>query len=340
MKLPKARKRGEAYRIELMFNGKRISATRDTEKECEQWAMLKLLELKTEQKNNTDEVIKQHYPLSALMHKYYEEIGRHKKSSRTVKISIKQFIDSYQHIAEMSVHDITPQILTEWRNSRLKNVSTGTVLRDISLYSAIFTFAQKELFLIDSNPFSLVSKPSQPKSRNRRISDNEIDLILEVHDYERGQAPTEDQHFIAWAFLFAIETTMRQGEILNIERSNIFDDYIHLADTKNGEFRDVPLLQSAKDLLMLIKPTDSHKLIDMKNSTFQNMFGNRIRKLGIKDLHFHDTRHEGITRLVKLRKVPIEILMKITGHKTAGILINTYYNPTASEISAMLNESN
>lgn len=339
MKLPKARKRGEAYRIELMFNGKRISATRDTEKECEQWAMLKLLELKTEQKNNKDDV-KQHYPLSALMHKYYENVGKHKKSSRVIKISIKQFINDYPYIAEMSVHDITPQVLTDWRNSRLKNVSIGTVLRDISLYSAIFTYAQKELFLIDSNPFSLVSKPSQPKSRNRRISDHEIDLILKVHDYERGQVPTEDQHFIAWAFLFAIETTMRQGEILSIERSNIFDDYIHLPDTKNGDYRNVPLLESAKELLKLIPPNGSNKLIDMKNSTFQNMFGNRIRKAKIEGLHFHDTRHEGITRLVKLRKVPIEILMKITGHKTAGILINTYYNPTASEISAMLNESN
>ena len=339
MKLPKARKRGEAYRIELMFNGKRISATRDTEKECEQWAMLKLLELKTEQKSNNDEV-KQHYPLSALMHKYYEDVGKHKKSSRVIRLTIRQFIDIYSDLAEMSVHDITPQLLTDWRNSRLKKVSAGTVLRDVSLYSAIFTYAQKELFLIDSNPFSLVSKPSKPKSRNRRISESEIDLILEAHDYKRGQAPTEAQHFIAWAFLFAIETTMRQGEILSIERSNIFDDYIHLPDTKNGDYRNVPLLESAKELLRLIPANGSNKLIDMKNSIFQNMFGSRIRKLGIKDLHFHDTRHEGITRFVRLRKVPIEILMKITGHKTAGILINTYYNPTASEISSMLNGSN
>ncbi|OTG94646.1 tyrosine-type recombinase/integrase [Acinetobacter sp. ANC 3832] len=339
MKLPKARKRGEAFRIELMFNGKRISATRDTEKECEQWAMLKLLELKTEKSESKGDV-KPHFPLSVLMHKYYEEIGKHKKSSRTIKVSINHFIKNFLDIAEMSVHDITPQILTEWRNLRLKDVSTGTVLRDVSLFSAIFTYAQKELFLIDNNPFSLISKPPQPKSRNRRINEFEIDLILQAHDYARGQIPTCDQHFIAWAFLFAIETTMRQGEILNIERSNIFDDYIHLAETKNGDYRDVPLLQSAKDLLKLIKPNGTNKLIDMKNSTFQNMFGNRIKKLGINDLHFHDTRHEGITRLVKLRKVPIEILMKITGHKTAGILINTYYNPTASEISSMLNESN
>lgn len=339
MKLPKARKRGETYRIELMFNGKRISATRDTEKECEQWAMLKLLELKTQQSKEANDE-KPHYPLSALMYKYYEEVGKYKKSSRSIRISIKNFIDTYPVLSEMSVHDITPQILTDWRNTRLKKVSAGTVLRDISLFSAIFTYAQKELFLINSNPFSIVSKPSQPKSRNRRISDYEIHLVLEAHNYKPGQVPTEIKHFIAWAFLFAIETTMRQGEILSIQRSNIFNDYIHLPDTKNGDSRDVPLMAGAKELLKLIPNNGSDNLLNISSSTFQNTFSKKLKKANIKEMHFHDTRHEGITRLVKLRKVPIEILMKITGHKTAGILINTYYNPTASEISAMLNESN
>ena len=46
MILPKPRKRGDAYRIEIMFNKQRYSCTRDTAKECEQWAAMKLLELK------------------------------------------------------------------------------------------------------------------------------------------------------------------------------------------------------------------------------------------------------------------------------------------------------
>ena len=79
MKLPKARKRGNSYRIEIMFNGKRISATRDTEKECEQWAMLKLLELKTAN-DDVEKGIKPSFPLSLLMQKYYNEVGKHKKS--------------------------------------------------------------------------------------------------------------------------------------------------------------------------------------------------------------------------------------------------------------------
>ena len=118
------------------------------------------------------------------------------------------------------------------------------------------------------------------------------------------------------------------------------NDYIHLPVTKNGDARDIPLLDSAKDLLKLIPDNGTDQLINISSTTFQNMFGNRVRKLGLVDFHFHDTRHEAITRLVQKRKIPVEILAKITGHKTIGILINTYYNPTATEISRMLNESN
>lgn len=339
MKIPKARKRGQSYRIELMFDGKRISATRDTEKECQQWAMLKLLELKTEDKNAVKEE-KHYYPFSALMSRYLNEVGCHKKSSQTIKKSINHFAKNFPNLAEMSIHDISPQILTNWRNERLGQVSPGTVLRDISLFSAIFTYAQKELFLVENNPFFLIAKPTQPKSRKRRISDAEIELILKEHNYQRGQIPLTKEQFIAWTFLFAIETTMRQGEILNIERCDIYNDYIHLPETKNGDSRDVPLTDSAKQLLMLIPNNGSKKLLNIENSSLQNMFGDRIRKLKLHDLHFHDTRHEGISRMVKLRKLPVEVLMKITGHKSPKILINTYYNPTASEIGEMLNRFN
>lgn len=338
MKIPKARRRGESYRIELMFNGKRISATRDTEKECQQWAMLKLLEFKTEDKSAIKQE-KSHYPFSALMKKYWEEVGQYKKSSRTINISINHFIKNFPNIGEMSIHNITPQILTSWRNERLAQVSPGTVLKDISLFSAIFTYAQKELFLVENNPFFLVSKPAQPKSRRRRISEDEIEKILKAHNYEIGQVPLTMEQYIAWAFLFAIETTMRQGEILDIERCNIHKDYIHLPDTKNGDSRDVPLTENAKQLLMLIPNNGSKKLLDIQQSSLQNMFGDRIKKLKIHDLHFHDTRHEGISRMVNLRKVPVEVLMKITGHKSPKILINIYYNPTVSEIGEMLNGS-
>ena len=75
MKIPKPRKRGEAFYIEIMINGKRSSATRDTSKECEQWAAQKILEARANQLAE-DQGVKQHYPFKTLFHKYYDEVGK------------------------------------------------------------------------------------------------------------------------------------------------------------------------------------------------------------------------------------------------------------------------
>ena len=60
---------------------------------------------------------------------------------------------------------------------------------------------------------------------------------------------------------------------------------------------------------------------------------------GLSHINFHDTRHEAITRMVRNRKLPVEVLAKITGHKTINILINTYYNPNAQDLVEMFNSS-
>lgn len=56
MKLPKLIKRGETYGITVTFHKERYSYTRDAQKECEQSAAIKLLELKS----GKDQIEKRH----------------------------------------------------------------------------------------------------------------------------------------------------------------------------------------------------------------------------------------------------------------------------------------
>ena len=121
-------------------------------------------------------------------------------------------------LAQKSIYDITPKDLTGWRNNRLTQVGENTVLKEISHYSAMFTFAQKEQFLLEENPWMQMTKPKKPKARTRRIHPSEVDLMLKVLNYEMGTVPTLPQHYVAWGFLFALETAMRRGEILGIEQ--------------------------------------------------------------------------------------------------------------------------
>ena len=48
-------------------------------------------------------------------------------------------------------------------------------------------------------------------------------------------------------------------------------------------------------------------------------------------------RHFLLIFQVNLLKFISEILAQVTGRKTLSVLVNTYYNPTASEIAKMLN---
>jgi hypothetical protein len=126
---------------------KTYSATRDTVKECEQWAAQKLLEAKAN-KLAEDQGIKQHCPFKTLFHKYYDEHERKLCGSKYVKEQLGPFDEKFGALADMSIHDITPKHLTAWRNQRLKQVGANTVLREIALYSSVFSYAVKELFLL------------------------------------------------------------------------------------------------------------------------------------------------------------------------------------------------
>ena len=334
MKLPKPRKRGDAYQIEIMINGKRKSATRDTAKECEQWAAQKLLEAKAQVAEESAGA-KPHYPFKTLFYKYYEEVGKKLRGSVYVKDQLGPFDEKFGALAEMSIHDITPQHLTAWRNRRLRKVGANTVLREIALYSSVFSYAVKELFLLEVNPWMGIKKPAKPKARNRRIRDDEIENLLGALEYKQGTVPTLPEHYVAWAFLFALETAMRRGEILGIKMSDIYERHVHLPKTKNGEARNVPLTKKALALLDLIDH-DGPKLIPQSENAFRLMWERRKAKVGLSDIHFHDTRHEAITRFVNNQKLPVEVLAKVTGHKNIKVLVNTYYNPDVDDIADML----
>lgn len=337
MKLPKPRKRGNSWSISIMFNGKREYCTRDTEQECLHWAMNKLIESNSTPKEEIEEKKKTITTFHDLFSMYYKSHGRETKSKKYIREQLDSFEKRFVGLSTKDITQITAQDLTHWRNRRQSEVSDSTVLKEISLYSAVFTYAQKELFLINENPFFGLKKPKSPKPRNRRILQSEIEKIIAELTYEIGDIPRTSKQYVAWAFLFALETAMRRGEILSIRKKHIFDDHIHLEDTKNGESRNIPLTKQARALIALINHNDD-RLIPMTENAFRLQFERSKARIGLNHIHFHDTRHEAITRLVNARKIPVEVLAKITGHKTIKVLVNTYYNPDVKDILKMLDD--
>ena len=71
----------------------------------------------------------------------------------------------------------------------------------------------------------------------------------------------------------------------------------------------------------------------LSSATLDALFRRARIKAGITDLHFHDTRHEAITRLA--RKLDVLDLARMIGHRALRSL-QVYYNPTPAEIAARL----
>jgi integrase len=61
-----------------------------------------------------------------------------------------------------------------------------------------------------------------------------------------------------------------------------------------------------------------------------------LKSVGIVGLHFHDTRHEAITKLAKI--YGILDLAKIVGHSSVELLL-TYYQPTIDELVETMNKN-
>ncbi|MFX4416338.1 site-specific integrase, partial [Acinetobacter baumannii] len=124
------------------------------------------------------------------------------------------------------IYDFKPSDIARWRNKRVLEVKNGTVLYEFSIFSSIFTYAQKELFLIESNVWQNVIKPEKGKSRSQRITFDDQEKILQQAKWDKNNPPRFVKHYVCWAMLFALETAMRQGEILGMRREDIKDGFV------------------------------------------------------------------------------------------------------------------
>lgn len=329
MKLPKPRKRGDAYRIEIMIDGKRHSATRDTVRECEQWAASKLLEHKAgiEQVDDTRSGL----TLSELMTLHYERVRKKAKGGSHDYVMMRMLNRDYAWLTSVRVVDLTPQLLTRYRDLRLRKVMPSTVKRDFSYLSSVLSYAVTDLFIIPHNPCHDVNKPREGKSRHRRISLKEQDAILEACNFKLGQEPQDTYQWSGWVFLWALESAMRRGEIMNMRWRDVHDKYVHLPTSKSGDSRNVPISPIMRQLLDSVRDNKG-MVVKAHIQGIDTAFYRAMVKAEVKDLQFRDTRHEAISRLVNTKRLPVEILAKITGHKKLETLLNVYYNPTADEL--------
>lgn len=228
--------------------------------------------------------------------------------------------------------DVTAADVATWRNRLLATLATESARREYGILRAVFAVAAREWGMLARSPFEDVDPPAEGRPRSRRVSEDEARAVCAALGYAEGARTETAGQFVAAAFLLAIETAMRKGELLSLDQASRRGRVLHLDRTKNGDERDVPLTTRAVALLELL-PTEGY-LFPVADGTADVLFRRAVRAAGLEDLHFHDSRREGTTRLAA--HVDVMTLAKITGHRDVRVLQRVYYAPRMADVAELL----
>jgi len=151
-----------------------------------------------------------------------------------------------------------------------------------------------------------------------------------VDGCERGRSP-----LLAPIIRFAIETGMRRGEIVNVRWEDIdFEtSTLHIPITKNGHSRTIPLTEEAGGILKAL-PSADERVFPVSGNAIRLAWDRLKRRVGIEDLHFHDLRHEAISRFFEMGLSVPEVAL-ISGHRDYRMLFR-YTHLRAEDVAKKL----
>lgn len=255
------------------------------------------------------------------LNRYYTNVSILKKGMEQERYRIEQIGRSF--LGSKIARQVTSVDIATYRDQRLSDINprtkkplaASTVRLEMSLLSNFFDIGRIEWGICDANPVSNVRKPKAPPGRDRRLTPREERQILRY----AHQHVNMDLYSIV---VLALETAMRQGEILKLrwEHINLKTRVAHLPETKNGTKRDVPLSLKARDALIRMGVKNQGRVFSYTAEGLKSTWRFMLLKLGIVDLHFHDTRHEAISRLFELGTLDMMEIAAISGHKSLAML--------------------
>lgn len=315
------RKRGTSWRAEVYKDGTRESQSFQSKQQAVAWSQQREAELGGAR-------LPDHTVKDALK-RYQREVCPQHDGERWEVTRLKKM--ERDPIATVRLPALRKEDVATWKRRRLEAVSSASVRREMTLLLQVLEEARREWGWLHVNPGKDVKKPPSPPSRKRRIAKEEIDRVVLACGVSEMEATTAMQR-TGLAFLFALETAMRSGEILGLTWGHVRQKAAVLPNTKNGDRREVPLSLRAREILEAL-PKDGQTCFGLNAPTRDTLWRRARDASGVVDLHFHDSRAEAIWRLSK--KLPVLDLARIIGHRDIKSLM-IYYETSADDLADRL----
>jgi len=253
-------------------------------------------------------------------------IAESKKEIGRTKAQVLRAIKRYD-IANRRCSNITSADIVTFANQLVAKITPATVSNYLSHLSAVFAIARpawgypldqtamKDAFVVAKR----LGVTSKSRSRDRRPTLEELDLLM-IHFAERQKRRPSSvpmQKVIA----FAIFSTRRLEEITRLRRADLDKEgsTILVRDMKNpGEKigNDVWCDLPAEALqIILSMPLSTDEIFPFTTDAIGMGFTRACQFLDIEDLHFHDLRHDGVSRLFEIgRNIPQ--VAAVSGHRS------------------------
>lgn len=243
--------------------------------------------------------------------------------------------------------DVTPALIVQCRNDLLATttrrgtkMANATVVRYMASLSHAFSLGVKDWQWLDDSPMRKVSKPREPRGRERFLSDDERNRLLLA-------CKASSSRFLYIVVVLALSTGMRRGEIMGLRWTQIDlqRGRILLYETKNGTSRAVPLTGLAHSL---VDDIANVRRMDT-DLVFYGEAGNQpvdltkpwttaSAKAKLADFRFHDLRHSAASYLAMNGATTIEIAA-VLGHKTLQ-MVKRYSHLANSHTSSIVTSMN
>jgi integrase len=223
--------------------------------------------------------------------------------------------------------DISPFLVEGYKVKRLKTPikfktmtrkrSVAVVNRELCLLSAIFRVAIKSK-QASTNPCHEVELLKGEKSRKRFLTPDEEKRLMKVL--------TEPRTHLKDMVKLAIHAGLRERELLTLTLDDVdlFKMELNLRQTKNGEGRDVPLNNTASEVVLRLverAKAEGSKYLFTNPETgkcymwIDTAWKTACRLAEIHNLRFHDLRHTFGTRAIENGATLAEV-KEVMGHKS------------------------
>lgn len=246
---------------------------------------------------------------------FLEQHSTNKRSFRRDE-GIVKILNGY--FGDKLLYEITPLMIENYRKIRLdKGRTKATVNREVACLKCIFNKA----ILWDKvkeNPVAKVKLFKEDNTIVRYLTEDEMKRLLKTCKLSTAT------HLYP-IVVVALNTGMRKGEILNLRWRDIdlTNRFIHIETSKSGKRRDIPMNDLLTETLKygIKKPGFEYVFCDDNREPFTRLdrsFKTALKRAGITNFRFHDTRHTFAAYLA-MEGISIYTISKLLGHSSVKV---------------------